>query len=204
MSLSEKLIKIHQGLDAHRDDEVVKSYIEYLLNWIGEDPHREGLRDTPTRVVKAFKEYFGGYGLSPSDILDKTFEDVSGYSSPILVRNIDFVSHCEHHLAPIVGVVHVSYIPNGRVVGLSKIPRIVDMFAHRLQLQERMTTDIAQTLQDNLNPEGVAVMIEATHFCLKARGVKKSQSDIQTMHYTGIYTQDHDLQKDFIQSCLKS
>ena len=144
-----------------------------ILKWMGEDPSREGLIETPKRVIKAFKEYFKGYNEDPKKILEKTFGDVEGYDDMVIQKNISVQSHCEHHMAPIIGVAHVAYIPNNRVVGLSKLARVVDVFSKRLQTQERLTMQIANTLMDSLDAKGVAVSIDSTHHCMTMRGIKK-------------------------------
>lgn len=148
-----------------------------LLKWIGEDVEREGLKDTPSRVAKAYGELFGGYDTDPAEALGRTFEDVGGYDDMVLVKDITFHSHCEHHMVPIIGKAHVAYLPDERVLGLSKIARTVDIFARRLQTQENMTAQIAQTIDSVLKPRGVAVMIEAEHMCMAMRGVQKTGFD---------------------------
>lgn len=159
--------------------------VRVLLRWAGDDPMREGLLDTPKRVATAYMELFGGYEQSPEEVLGRTFEEVSGYDDIVLVRDIPFHSHCEHHLLPIIGKAHVAYLPNGRVLGLSKIARVVDIFARRLQTQENMTAQIANVIQDVLKPRGVAVMLEAKHMCMEMRGVEKQGSDTLTTTFTG-------------------
>jgi GTP cyclohydrolase I len=164
--------------------------VKVLLRWTGDDPDREGLRDTPARVAKAYREMFGGYDKCPADELGRTFEEVSGYDELVLIRDIQFHSHCEHHMVPIIGKAHVGYLPDGKVVGLSKIARVVDIFAHRLQTQEAMTAQIAGVIQDVLNPRGVAVMIEAEHMCMAMRGIRKQGSTTLTSTFTGAF-RDH-------------
>jgi len=171
--------------------------VRTLLLWIGEDLTREGLLKTPARVVKAYQELFGGYHQSVDDILGTVFEDVSGYDEPVLVRDISFFSHCEHHMVPIIGKAHIAYLPKGKVVGLSKISRLVDMFAKRLQTQEAMTAQIADALQNTLKPEGVAVILEAEHLCMSMRGIKKQGSTTITSAYSGAY-KAHPMQADFM------
>lgn len=173
--------------------------VRTLIRWIGENPAREGLIDTPRRVVKAFDEYFEGYMQDPASFLKKTFDEVGGYDTPVLVKNIEFESRCEHHLAPFIGVAHVAYIPTGRVVGLSKIARVVDAYARRMQVQERLTVDIAQSLQKSLKPKGVAVLVEAEHFCMKVRGVHKKNAMTVTTQFLGAYAEDDDLREEFLQ-----
>ena len=165
--------------------EEAEAAVRVLLRWTGDDPDREGLRDTPERVVKAYGELFGGYDQDPAEALGRTFEEVAGYDDLVIVKDIAFHSHCEHHMVPIIGKVHVGYLPDGKVVGLSKIARVVDIFAHRLQTQEAMTAQIAGVIQDVLNPRGVAVMVEAEHMCMSMRGIKKQGSTTLTSSFTG-------------------
>jgi GTP cyclohydrolase IA len=159
--------------------------IRLLLRWAGDDPTREGLLDTPKRVATAYRELFGGYDQSPEDVLGRTFEEVSGYDDMVLVKDISFYSHCEHHMVPIIGKAHVAYLPKGRVLGLSKIARLVEVFGRRLQTQESMTAQIAHSIQDVLQPRGVAVMIEAEHMCMAMRGIQKQGSTTLTTTFTG-------------------
>jgi len=154
--------------------------VRTLLEWIGEDVGREGLVDTPARVAKAYREMFSGYDEDPREVLGRTFEEVGGYDDMVLVKDIRFHSHCEHHMVPIIGRAHVAYLPDGRVLGLSKIARTVDIFAHRLQTQENMTAQIAQAIDEVLSPRGVAVMIEAEHMCMAMRGIRKQGSTTAT------------------------
>ena len=156
-----------------------------LLRWTGDDPQREGLLDTPARMVKAYQEMFSGYGEDPEAELGRTFEEVAGYDDIVLIKDIAFHSHCEHHVVPIIGKAHVAYLPDSRVVGLSKIARVVSIFARRLQTQETMTAQIADCIQDVLNPRGVAVMIEAEHMCMAMRGIRLSGSTTLTTRFTG-------------------
>ncbi|OAP34419.1 GTP cyclohydrolase [Sinorhizobium glycinis] len=164
--------------------------VRVLLRWAGEDPTREGLKDTPARVVKSYREIFGGYDLIAEDVLGRTFEEVSGYDDIVLEKDIPFYSHCEHHMVPIIGKAHVAYLPNGRVLGLSKIARVVDIYARRLQTQESMTAQIARAIDETLAPRGVAVMIEAEHLCMAMRGVKKQGSTTLTTTLTGAFKTD--------------
>ncbi|GES45325.1 MULTISPECIES: GTP cyclohydrolase I FolE [Rhizobium] len=164
--------------------------IRVLLRWAGDDPRREGLLDTPARVAKAYRELFGGYELNPEDVLGRTFEEVSGYDDIVLERDVPFYSHCEHHMVPIIGKAHVAYLPSGRVLGLSKIARVVDIFARRLQTQEAMTAQIANAIDESLRPRGVAVMIDAEHMCMSMRGIKKQGSSTLTMTFTGAFKAD--------------
>ena len=165
----------------------VEAAVHTLLRWTGDDPTREGLTDTPRRVANAYREMFGGYDMDPAEELGRTFEEVAGYDDLVIVKDIQFHSHCEHHMVPIIGRAHVGYLPDGRVVGLSKIARVVDIFAHRLQTQEAMTAQIASVIQDVLNPRGVAVMIEAEHMCMAMRGIRKQGSTTLTSTFTGVF-----------------
>ena len=164
--------------------------VRTLLSFAGDDPLREGLIDTPARVVRAFTEYFKGYSEDPEDLLKTTFDEIAGYDNIILLRDIPFYSHCEHHMAPILGIAHVAYLPSKRVVGISKLARVVEIFAKRLQIQEKMTAQIANAINMHLKPKGVAVMIEATHHCMLGRGVNKSGAQLITTHYTGAFQTD--------------
>ncbi len=164
--------------------------VETLLRWIGDDPAREGLRETPARVVRAYEEMFAGYAADPPAVLARTFREVSGYRELVLVRDIPFSSHCEHHMVPVIGRAHVAYLPDGHVVGLSKIPRVVDMFAKRLQTQEAMTQEIADAIHAGLKPKGVAILVEAEHLCMSMRGVHKHGALTSTMAFTGVFTEE--------------
>lgn len=172
--------------------------VRTLLLWAGDNPDREGLVDTPRRVVNAYKELFSGYDQSAEEMLGTMFEEVAGYNDPVLIRDIPFFSHCEHHMVPIVGKAHIAYLPDGKVVGLSKIPRVVDVFARRLQTQESITAQIADALFQHLKPRGVAVLIEAEHMCMAMRGINKQGSKTITVTYRGIYDQDKSAQSNFI------
>ena len=164
--------------------------VRTLILWAGDDPEREGLVDTPKRVVKAYKEFFSGYEEDPEEILSRTFEEVEGYDDAVIVRNIRVESHCEHHMVPIVGVAHIGYIPKNRVVGISKLARLVDLFGKRLQTQETMTAQIADTIDKVLQPQGVAVIIKAKHMCIGTRGVHKQESDMITSCMLGTFMED--------------
>ena len=161
--------------------------VRVLLRWAGDDPEREGLIDTPARVAKAYRELFSGYDQAPEDVLGRTFEEVAGYDDIVLVKDIPFFSHCEHHMVPIIGKAHVAYLPNGRVLGLSKIARVVEIYGRRLQTQETMTAQIARSIDETLNPRGVAVMIEAEHMCMAMRGIQKQGSTTLTTTFTGAF-----------------
>jgi len=174
-----------------------------IIKWIGEDPSREGLLSTPKRLVKAFKEYYKGYSEDPEKILEKTFGDVHGYDDMVIQKNISLQSHCEHHMAPIIGVAHIAYIPNKRVVGLSKLARVVEVFSKRLQTQERLTMQIANTLMRALSAKGVAVSIDATHQCMTMRGIKKEQATTVTNYYLGQFKQDLSYQNRYLRFISK-
>lgn len=178
--------------------EEAEAAVRTLLLWTGDDPSREGLLDTPARVAKAYGELYKGYDENPEDVLGRTFEEVAGYDDMVVVKDIPFHSHCEHHMVPIIGKAHVGYLPDGRVLGLSKIARVVDIFAHRLQTQESMTAQIAHSIQDILEPRGVAVVIEAEHMCMAMRGIRKQGSTTLTTTFTGAYKDDPNEQLRFM------
>ncbi|WP_024585462.1 GTP cyclohydrolase I FolE [Aliihoeflea sp. 2WW] len=178
----------------------VEAAVRVLLRWTGDNPDREGLVDTPKRVAKAYREMFSGYDQDPFEELGRTFEEVAGYDDLVLIRDIPFHSHCEHHMVPIIGKAHVGYLPDGKVVGLSKIARVVDIFAHRLQTQEAMTAQIAGVIQDALTPRGVAVVIEAEHMCMAMRGIRKSGSSTMTSTFTGAFRDHPEEQARFLMS----
>ena len=179
-------------------DKDAEEAFKTILKWIGEDPEREGLLETPKRVVKAFKEYFKGYKEDPNLVLDKTFVDVEGYDDMVVQKNISVQSHCEHHMAPIIGKAHVAYIPRDRVVGLSKLARVVEVFSKRLQTQERLTMQIANTLMKSLDAKGVAVTIDSTHQCMTMRGIKKEQASTVTNYYLGQFKEDLSYQNRYL------
>ncbi len=179
-------------------DKDAEEAFKTILKWIGEDPKREGLLETPKRVVKAFKEYFKGYREDPNLVLDKTFGDVEGYDDMVVQKNISVQSHCEHHMAPIIGKAHVAYIPRDRVVGLSKLARVVEVFSKRLQTQERLTMQIANTLMKSLDAKGVAVTIDSTHQCMTMRGIKKEQASTVTNYYLGQFKEDLSYQNRYL------
>ena len=179
-------------------DKEAEEAFRTILAWIGEDPSREGLIETPKRVTKAFKEYFKGYKEDPKQILDKTFGDVEGYDDMVIQKNISVQSHCEHHMAPIIGKAHVAYIPKERVVGLSKLARVVEVFSKRLQTQERLTMQIANTLMESLDAKGVAVTIDSTHQCMTMRGIKKEQASTVTNYYLGQFKDDLSYQNRYL------
>ena len=179
-------------------DKEAEQAFKTILTWLGEDPNREGLLETPKRVMKAYKEYFGGYKVDPDKILDKTFGDVDGYDDMVIQKNISVQSHCEHHMAPIIGKAHVAYIPKERVVGLSKLARVVEVFSNRLQTQERLTMQIAKTLMESLDAKGVAVTIDSTHQCMTMRGIKKEQATTVTNYYLGQFKEDLSYQNRYL------
>lgn len=179
-----------------RDD--AEAAVRTLIAYAGDDPQREGLRDTPRRVVKAYDELFGGYRQSPGDVLDRTFSEIGVYDDLVLVRDIPFHSHCEHHMMPFYGKVHIAYVPVTEVVGLSKLARLVELYGNRLQTQEHLTQQVATAMDDVLKPRGVAVMMEAEHLCMSLRGVRKSGSSTLTTHFTGIFRDDPTEQMRFI------
>ena len=191
--------KENSKISDHEAEEAFKT----ILKWIGENPSREGLIETPKRVAKAFKEYFKGYNEDPLKILDKTFGDVEGYDDMVVQKNISVQSHCDHHMAPIIGIAHVAYIPNQRVVGLSKLARVVEVFSKRLQTQERLTMQIATTLMDTLDAKGVAVTIDSTHQCMTMRGIKKEQATTVTNYYLGQFKEDLSYQNRYLRFISK-
>jgi len=191
--------KINQNIS---DKEAEEAFIK-IIKWIGDDPSREGLLETPKRVMKAFREYFKGYSEDPKQVLEKTFGDVEGYDDMVVQKNISVHSHCEHHMAPIIGIAHVAYIPNQRIVGLSKLARVVEVFSKRLQTQERLTMQIAKTLMEALDAKGVAVSIDATHQCMTMRGVKKEQATTVTNYYLGQFKEDLSYQNRYLRFIAK-
>ncbi len=178
-------------------EEALKA-VETLISWAGDDPTREGLIETPDRVIRAYKEFFAGYDEDPEKVLTKTFEEVEGYDDAVIVRNIRVESHCEHHMVPILGVAHVGYIPNKRVVGISKLARIVDIYGKRLQTQETMTAQIADTIQRVLEPKGVAVVIDAGHQCMTTRGIHKTESSTITSRMLGSFRDNIETRSEFM------
>ena len=178
--------------------EEAKEAVRTMLAWAGENPNREGLIETPERVVSAYEEFFAGYDMDPDEILDKTFEEVAGYDEMVIVKDVRLESHCEHHMVPFIGIAHVAYIPHKRVVGISKLARIVDVYAKRLQTQETMTAQIADTIQRVLEPRGVAVVINAEHQCMSTRGVHKSETSTVTSRMLGIFRTDERTRSEFM------
>ena len=184
-------------------DKQAEEAFKTILTWIGENPNREGLIETPKRVVKAFKEYFKGYKQDATSELSKTFGDVEGYDDMVVEKNITLESHCEHHMAPIIGVAHIAYIPNQKVVGLSKLARTVEVFSKRLQTQERLTMQIAKTLMNALDAKGVAVTIDAAHQCMTMRGIKKERATTVTNYYLGTFKEDLSFQNRYLRYIAK-
>jgi GTP cyclohydrolase I len=187
------------GAQADRPSrEEAEAAIRTLLRWAGDDPGREGLRETPQRVARAYGEWFAGYTIDPGAYLAKTFEEVNGYDEMVILRNVRFESHCEHHMAPIIGVAHIGYLPDRRIVGISKLARVVEAFARRLQVQERLTAEVAMTLNDVLQPKGAGVVIEASHGCMSTRGIHKPGVTMVTSHMTGAFREDASTRREFL------
>jgi GTP cyclohydrolase I len=176
----------------------VEQAVRTLIRWTGDDPHREGLVDTPARVVRAYEQWFSGYGEDAEEFLQRTFEEVAGYDEMVLLRDIRFVSHCEHHMAPVIGRAHIGYLPRNRVVGISKLARVVEVFAKRLQIQERVTAEIANTLDRVLRPQGVAVVIEGTHGCMTSRGVRQREATMVTSRMLGVFRDRPETRQEFL------
>tara|TARA_Y100000588_G_scaffold80350_1_gene84237 strand:- start:141 stop:752 length:612 start_codon:yes stop_codon:yes gene_type:complete len=196
-----KLVKDTDQRNKAKDkisDERAEEAIKTIIQWIGENPNREGLKSTPKRVLKAYREYFNGYMQDPKIFLSKTFTEVEGYDDMVIEKNISIQSHCEHHMAPIMGVAHVAYIPSKKVVGLSKLARVVEVFSKRLQTQERLTMQIAKTIMDVLQPRGVAVTIDAAHQCMTNRGVKKEDTTTVTNYFLGAFKDDLSFQNRYL------
>ena len=191
---TDKLQEENQKISDQKAEEAIRT----IIQWIGEDPEREGLKSTPKRVIRAFKEYFQGYKEDPANYLKKTFTEVEGYDDMVIEKNISIRSHCEHHMAPIIGVAHVAYIPSKKVVGLSKLARVVEAFSKRLQTQERLTMQIAKTIMHILQPRGVAVTIDAAHQCMTNRGVKKEKATTVTNYFLGAFKEDLSFQNRYL------
>ena len=200
-----KLVKEDKTVQEQKkvSDKEAEDAFRTILAWMGEDPNREGLLETPKRVTKAFKEYFKGYHEDPRIVLDKTFGDVDGYDDMVVQKNISVQSHCEHHMAPIIGKAHVAYIPKDRVVGLSKLARVVEVFSKRLQTQERLTMEIAKTIMESLDAKGVAVTIDSTHQCMTMRGIKKENATTVTNYYLGLFKDDLSFQNRYLRFITK-
>ena len=191
-------VKLRRAPSDRPDRTEVEAAIRTLIKWTGDDPDRDGLAETPSRVARAFEEYFSGYSQDPVEILQKTFEEIEGYDEMIALRAIRFESHCEHHMAPIIGQAWVAYVPNGRVVGISKLARVVEVYARRLQIQEKMTAQIANTINDVLKPQGVGVIIKASHHCMTTRGVNKPDSDLVTSRMLGCFRDNPLTRQEFL------
>ncbi len=184
--------------DPRPSEAQAKAAVETLISWAGDDPRREGLAETPARVARAYRQFFEGYDIDPVALLQRTFEEVEGYDEIVLLRDVRFNSHCEHHVMPIMGRAHVAYLPERRVVGISKLARVVDAYARRLQIQEKMTAQIANTINDVLEPQGVAVVIEATHLCMTSRGVHKAGASMVTSRMLGRFRTDPRTRREFL------
>ena len=198
-----KNINEKNSIKTEVSDKEAEEAFRTILRWIGEDPSREGLIETPKRVTKAYKEYFQGYKKSTNEILSKTFGDVEGYDDMVVEKNITVESHCEHHMAPIIGVAHVAYIPKNNVVGLSKLARVVEVFSKRLQTQERLTMQIAKAIMEALDAKGVAVTIDASHQCMTMRGIKKERATTVTNYYLGQFKEDLSYQNRYLRFIVK-
>jgi GTP cyclohydrolase I len=186
------------GLSNRPSRAEVEQAVRTLIRWTGDDPHREGLADTPARVVRAYEQWFSGYNEDAEEVLQRTFEEVAGYDEMVLLRDIRFVSHCEHHMAPVIGRAHIGYLPRNRVVGISKLARVVEVFAKRLQIQERVTAEIANTLDRVLRPQGVAVVIEGTHGCMTSRGVRQREATMVTSRMLGVFRDRPETRQEFL------
>ena len=196
MSIQNKVEPVETAIKPTREE--AEEAVRTLICWTGDDPDREGLIETPKRVVKAYEEFFEGYDMDPEEVLTKTFEEVQGYDDAVIVRNIRVESHCEHHIVPILGVAHVGYIPNNRVVGISKLARVIEIFGKRLQTQETMTAQIADTIQKVLEPKGVAVVVDASHQCMTTRGIHKTESSTITSRMLGAFRDNPETRSEFM------
>jgi GTP cyclohydrolase I len=193
-----QLIRHEGGLAGRPSRAEAEEAVRTLLRWAGDDPGREGLRGTPERVARAYEEFFAGYRIDPVEILQRTFEEVEGYDEMIALKDIRFESHCEHHVLPIIGTAHVGYLPDRRVVGISKLARIVEVYARRLQIQEKMTAQIANSIDEVLKPRGVAVVIDAEHQCMTTRGIHKPGTTMTTSRMLGSFREDAQLRREFL------
>ena len=196
MSIQNKIEQATTVIKPSREE--AEEAVRTLICWTGDDPDREGLIETPKRVVRAYEEFFEGYDMDPEEVLQKTFEEVQGYDDAVIVRNIRVESHCEHHIVPIIGVAHVGYIPNNRVVGISKLARVIEIFGKRLQTQETMTAQIADTIQKVLEPKGVAVVVDASHQCMTTRGIHKTESSTITSRMLGVFRDNPETRSEFM------
>lgn len=186
------------SVDSAPTREEAEEAVRTLIKWAGDNPEREGLKDTAARVVRSYEEFFGGYQQNPEEMLSRVFEEVEGYDDLVMLKDIRLVSHCEHHMVPIIGKATIAYVPNRRVVGISKLARVIDIFAKRLQTQETMTAQIAQTIQNVLEPQGVALLVDAAHQCMTTRGVQKQGVTMVTTRFTGVFEDDKDLRSRFL------
>ena len=196
MSIQNKIEQATTVIKPSREE--AEEAVRTLICWTGDDPDREGLIETPKRVVKAYEEFFEGYDMDPEEVLQKTFEEVQGYDDAVIVRNIRVESHCEHHIVPIIGVAHVGYIPNNLVVGISKLAIVIEIFGKRLQTQETMTAQIADTIQKVLEPKGVAVVVDASHQCMTTRGIHKTESSTITSRMLGVFRDNPETRSEFM------
>ena len=201
MSIQNKIEQATKVTKPSREE--AEEAVRTLICWTGDNPDREGLIETPKRVVKAYEEFFEGYDMDPEEVLQKTFEEVQGYDDAVIVRNIRVESHCEHHIVPIIGVAHVGYIPNNRVVGISKLARVIEIFSKRLQTQERLTMQIAKTIMESLDAKGVAVTIDSTHQCMTMRGIKKENATTVTNYFLGQFKEDLSVQNRYLRFISK-
>ena len=206
MSTSADRLNLVKQLEVERNEvaarrpsrEEAEAAVGTLIRWAGDDPGREGLIDTPSRVVRAYEEFFAGYMVDPAELLERTFEEAEGYDEMVTLKDIRLESHCEHHMVPIIGKAHIAYLPNKRVVGISKLARVMEVFSKRLQIQEKLPAQIANTLMEVLEPHGVAVVIEAAHECMTTRGVKKPGVKMVTSHMLGVFREDSDTRREFL------
>ena len=196
-TMSESALRETRGVHERPTESQVHDAVRTLIRWAGDDPEREGLLDTPARVARAYGEFFQGYTQDPEEILQTTFEEVEGYDEMVCVRDIPMISHCEHHMVPFMGKAHVAYLPDKRVVGLSKLARVVDLYSRRLQIQEKLTVQVADAIQRVLQPKGVAVVIEAEHHCMTTRGIHTHDTVMHTKHLSGVFREDSNLRREF-------
>ena len=199
MSKIEKITNLKKSKTIKPSQDEAMTAVKTLIRWLGDDPNREGLVDTPKRVVKSYQEFFSGYGLDPREILSKKFKEVEGYDEIIVLKDIRLESHCEHHMVPFIGKVHVGYLPKNKVVGLSKLARLVEVFAKRLQIQEKLTAQIANSIDEVLQPKGVGVIVEASHLCIATRGIQKPESKMVTSRMLGSFRNDQATRKEFLE-----
>ena len=199
MSKIEKLTNLKNNKSLKPTEDEAKEAVRTLIKWAGDDPKREGLIETPRRVVKSYKDFFSGYNLDPREILSKKFREVEGYDEIIILKDIRLESHCEHHMVPFVGIAHVGYLPKKKIVGLSKLARLVEIFAKRLQIQEKLTAQIANSIDEVLQPRGVGVIIEASHLCVATRGIHKPDSKMVTSRMLGSFRDDPATRKEFLE-----